>query len=187
MYTHYFPSCPVDSPIEPPVPFGHVGLSGAVPKKCSKCRHLFEGECTRFIEEVGRFLHLDHGPCGIDGPTDPVEYEDEFVKGKVTVPRKCSRCFHLAVDPVYGFHCTKDATKWGHAHRSLDWGAWRPDHVYLQLPPPKVTTKALSEHTFANDQLAFIKEHRRINPGLSIQEAKADFAHFRRVIEESER
>ncbi|WP_197528492.1 hypothetical protein [Aeoliella mucimassa] len=50
-----------------------------------------------------------------------------------------------------------------------------------------MTTKALSEHAFANDQLAFIKEHRRINPGLSIQEAKTDFAHFRRVIEESER
>ncbi|MFO0812520.1 MAG: hypothetical protein U0796_04845 [Gemmatales bacterium] len=110
-------------------------------------------------------------------------YEDEFIKGKVEVPRKCSRCSFLAVDPIFGFHCTKDAEKWGDFHRGLDWGTWQPDFIYLQLPLPKVTTKALSQFAFVNDLLAFVKEHRRINPGLSHEDAKADFQHFRTIIE----
>lgn len=106
MHSRYFPPCPVDGPIDPPVAFGHMGSRGAVPAKCGQCRHLFEGECTRFIETVGHYLHLDHGPCGINGPTDPVTYEDEFIKAKVEVPRKCSRCRFLAVHQIFGFHCT---------------------------------------------------------------------------------
>jgi hypothetical protein len=156
---------------------------GAVPKKCSECQHLFEGECTRYIEDVGHYLHLDHGPCGIDGPTDAVTYEDEFVTSKAEVPRKCAKCIFLAVDRIHGFHCTKDADKWGDFHRGLDWGAWEPDCIYLELPLPKVTTRDLSLFAKQNDMMAFIKEHRRINPGLSIEEAKADFAHFRKVLE----
>jgi hypothetical protein len=89
-------------------------------------------------------LHLDHGPCGIDGPTDPVVYDDEFVTSKVEVPRKCAKCVFLAIDRVYGFHCTKDADKWGDFHRGLDWGAWEPDFIYVELPQPKVTTRDLS-------------------------------------------
>jgi hypothetical protein len=33
-----------------------------------------------------------------------------------------------------------------------------------------------------NDMLPFIKEHRRINRGLSIEEAQKDFAHFRAIL-----
>lgn len=33
--------------------------------------------------------------------------------------------------------------------------------------------------------LAFVTEHRRINPGLSLEEAKADFQYFRTIIEKS--
>ena len=159
--------------------------NGAIPKKCSSCKHLFEGECTRNIDDVGAYLHLDHGPCGVEGPTDPVVFENEFIQSKVEVPRKCSKCPFLAVAPIYGFHCTKDADKWGDFHRSLDWGAWRPDRIYIQLQRPKVTTKALSEYAFTQDQVAFIREYRRINPGLSLKEAKSDYAHFRTVIEQS--
>ena len=184
MHSRYFPPCPIDGPIEPPVPFGHMLSRGAVPKKCSECQHLFEGECLRYANEVGRYLHLDHGPCGINGPTDPVVYEDKFVTGKVEVPRKCANCVHLAVDRIHGFHCTKDAHKWGDLHRGLDWGAWEPDGVYIELPLPKVTTKKLSICARNNDLVEFVKEHRRVNPGLSVKEAQADFAHFRRVLEE---
>jgi len=184
MHHRYFPPCPVDGPIEPPVPFAHMVSNGAVPKKCSECQHLFEGECTRYMEEVKDYLHLDHGPCGVEGPTDPVVFENEFLLGKVEVPRKCSTCKYLSVSPIYGFHCTKDANKWGDFHRGLDWGSWQPDHVYLHLEPPKVTTRALSQHAFADDLVAFIKEHRRINPRTSIEEAKADFTHFRTVIQQ---
>lgn len=183
MHRRYFPPCPVDGPIEPPVPFGHMASRGAVPMKCSECQHLFEGECTRYIEEVGHYLHLDHGPCGIDGPTDPVIYKDDFVTSKAEVPRKCTICVFLAVDRIHGFHCTKDSDKWGDFHRGLDWGAWEPDFVYLELPLPKVTTKELSLYARQNDKMSFIKEHRRINPGLSIEEAIADFARFREVLE----
>jgi hypothetical protein len=183
MHSNYFPPCPVDGPIEPPVPFAHMIWRGAVPKKCSECQHLFEGECIRFIDEVGRYLNLDHGPCGITGPTDPVTCEERFINLKVEVPRKCATCAHLVLDQIHGLHCSKDSTKWGDFHRGLDWGTWQPEQIYLQLPPPKVTTEALSQHAYKDDLVAFIKEHRRINPGLSIEEAKADFRHFRAVIE----
>lgn len=183
MYSQYFPRCPVNGPIDPPVAFGHMGSRGAVPAKCGQCCHLFEGECTRYINEVGHYLHLDHGPCGINGPTDPVTYEDEFIKGKADVPRKCSKCNFLAIHPIFGFHCTKDSDKWGDFHRGLDWGDWNPDFVTLHLPPPKVTTKELSQFAFGDDLLAFVKEYGRINPGLSVDDAKSDFRHFRNIIE----
>jgi hypothetical protein len=175
MYRKYFPACHVDGPIEPAVPYAHLVIRGAVPAKCAECHLLFEGGCTRHIEIVGDYLHLDHGPCGIDGPTDPVIYEDPFISGKVEIPRKCSDCRCLAHKRIYGFVCTKDYEKWGDFYRGLDRGAWEPDVVYLQLPLPKITTKALSAAVFANDQIAFIREHRRINPGLAIDEAKKDF------------
>lgn len=186
MHHRYFPTCPFDGPIEPPVPYGHMASHGAVPKKCSECQYLFEGECTRYIKEVGDYLHLDHGPCGIHGPTDPVVHEDRFIQSCVEIPRKCTTCVFLKVDRLFGFHCTKDAEKWGDFHRGLDWGTWKPDCVYLQLPSPKVTTKNLSLFAFQDDLISFIYEHRRVNPGVSIEEAKADFAHFRAVVKKME-
>lgn len=182
MHTQYFPRCPVDGPIDPPVPFSHMVSVGAVPNKCGHCDKLFEGECIRCFEQVERFLHLDHGPCGVPGPTDPVKYEDSYITARVTVPRKCAKCGLLAVDSICGFHCTKEADKWGGFHRGLDWGAWEPDSIYLELPPPKVSTRALCQCARDNDLVSFVKEHRRINPGLSIEEAKADFRHFRSIL-----
>ena len=132
---------------------------------------------------VGHYMHLDHGPCGIDGPTDPVESEDRSSGFKAEIPRKCSTCRYLSFDTIFGFHCTKDRRKWGDHHRSLDWGTWEPEYIYLQLSLPKISTKQLSVYAKQNDLMAFIKEHRRINPGLSIEEAKRDFAHFREVLE----
>lgn len=160
-----------------------MGLAGAVPNKCGQCPNLFEGSCVRYMEVVGRYLHLDYGPCGIPGPTDPVTYQDQFVVAKVEVPRKCSTCVYLAVDRTSGFNCRKDAQKWGRFGRGLDWGAWEPDVVYLELPPPKVTTKALAVYAKAGDLIEFIKEYRRVNPGLSIEEAKDDYRRLRAVLE----
>ena len=87
------------------------------------------------------------------------------------------------MDNIYGFHCTKDANQWGDFHRGLDWGVWQPDFVYLELPFPKITTKELVKYAFQNDLIAFVKEHRRINPGLSMEEAKVDFQHFTKILE----
>ena len=183
MYKDYFPACPVDGPIEPPVPFNHLGLSGAVPNKCGQCPNLFEGSCTRYMEEVGHFLHLDYGYCGIPGPTDPVIYEDQFIAAKVEVPRKCSTCRYLEYDRVRGFSCRKDAEKWGEFERGLDWGSWRPDIVYLELPLPKLTTKNLVRHANDGNLIEFIKEYRRINPGVPVDEAKSDYRRLREILE----
>jgi hypothetical protein len=181
MYQKYFPACTVDGNIEPPI--NHLGTIGAVPHKCGHCDHLFEGGCRRFINEIGDYLHLDYGSCGIQGPTDPIIYEDQYITSKVEVPRKCSDCGFLKFDRIHGFDCLKDINKWGDLHRGLDWGTWQPDGIYLQLPHPKVTTKQLSTFAQKNNLVEFIKEHRRINPGLSIEETKVDFNHFRSIIE----
>jgi hypothetical protein len=183
MYKNYFPKCPVDGPIEPPVPFGHLASHGAVPNKCSKCQYLFEGECTRYIEDVGHYLELDHGYCGIPGATDPVIYEDSSIVSKVEIPRKCASCRFLELNSISGFICRKDRNKWGDFQRGLDWGTWEPDFIYLELPAPKLTTKALMQYAYKNDLLKFIKEYRRINPGLSIEEAKNDFQRFSELLE----
>jgi hypothetical protein len=156
---------------------------GAVPKKCSECLHLFEGECTRYIEEVQGYLTLDHGPCGIDGSTDPVIYKTETIKSQLEVPTKCATCVHIAVDSIHSVYCTKDRDKWGDFHRELDWGTWRPEYLWLRLQLPKITTQGLLKYAYNNEIVEFIQEHRRINPGVSLREAKQDFMHFRTLIE----
>lgn len=180
MYSEYFPACTVDGPIEPPVEFRHMGSRGAIPYKCSQCSSMFEGSCLRASELIQGFLHLDYGPCGIDGSTKPVYYENKYYKSKVQIPEKCSKCHFLEVDVIRGFHCKKDEVKWGDFNRGLDWGAWQPNRTYIQLSPPKITTKALIDHLYENDLLNFIKEYRRINPNSSVAEAKEDFSDLKR-------
>lgn len=177
MYHLAFPVCPVEGPIEPPVPYSHF-LEGAVPKKCSTCEFLFEGECTRAFEQLGRYLNLDHGFCGVPGSTDPVRYENKWMVSKVKVPRKCSTCHFLSVGDVRGFICRKDQHIWGSFPRSLDWGSWEPDGIYVELPFPKVTTRQLYLAAKKRDLVAFIQEYRRANPSTSIQEAREDYQEF---------
>jgi hypothetical protein len=179
MHHLYFPPCPIEGPFLPPVPYSHFGSRGAVPQKCSTCGHLFEGGCTRAMDEVGRYLHLDYGPCDVNGPTDPVVYENMYLTGKVQVPRKCSTCPSLSVGMVYGFYCGRDKHIWGDFHRGLDWGTWEPDFVYMQLPFPKATTRKMIKLVHENNSIDFIKEYRQFNPRLSIQESRADFAQLR--------
>jgi hypothetical protein len=185
MHKIYFPSCKIEGDIEPPIPYNHMGITGAVPNKCGSCKHIFEGGCTRYMDLTNSYLHLDYGPCKVDGPTDPVIYEDEYIRGKVEVPRKCSKCVFLKVDRPYGFHCIQDKQKWGSYHRGLDWGAWEPDSIYLQLPLPKVTTKELSLYVKQDDLIKFIKEYRKRNPGLSINEAKDDYKYLQNILKQS--
>lgn len=182
MHQYYFPTCKVEGDIEPPVPFNHLGIAGAVPNKCGSCKNLFEGECRRYIEQTNQYLHLDYGPCTITGPTDPVFYEDTYLKAKVEVPRKCSTCAHLKVDSARGFYCSQDQDKWGNFPRGLDWGAWEPESIYLQLPQPKITSKLLPTFVKRDEIINFINEYRRINPGLSITEAKSDFAYLQDIL-----
>lgn len=182
MHKFYFPACPVDGPIDPPVPFGHMATVGAIPNKCGTCDMSFEGECLRHLDELQRYMHLDYGPCGIPGPTDPVVYEDNFVRSKVEIPRKCAGCGFLFNDSTYGFTCKKNAEKWGGFYRGLDWGSWRPDRLYFNLPYPKKTTQVLTDAAHEDKLAAFVIEYRKINSGTSIQEARADFDRLRKLI-----
>lgn len=183
MHRFYFPACPVEGPIEPSAPYGHLGLRGRIPNKCSACDYCFEGSCSRAFDELERFMHLDYGPCGIDGPTDPITYEDAYIVSMVEIPRKCRDCPFLFYDRLGGFQCHKDKDKWGDFPRGLDWGTWQPERIYLQLPEPKVTTKTLVAALYAGDLAAFLKEYRRINPSIPYSEAKEDFARLRAKID----
>lgn len=182
MHRDYFPPCPIDGPILPAVPFRHLGTAGSVPQKCSTCSHLFEGGCTRAVETRQGYLHLDHGPCGIAGPTDPIVYESRYFTAKVSIPRKCAGCVHLVIDARRGFDCGKDRSLWGDLMRGLDWGTWRPDRIYVELPAPKLTTPAMVDAVHDDELVAFIRESRRVNPDVSIAEAKLDFARLRRLV-----
>ncbi len=176
----YFPPCPVEGPIEPPVPFGHMGTTGAIPNKCGHCKLQFEGGCLRVST---RFMHLDYGPCGIHGPTDPVFIENDLVHPGVEVPRKRSSCVHFFHDHIHGLICNKDQEKWGGFPRGLDWGTWEPEWIYLDIPLPRRSSKALIGHAYKNESTPFILEHRRLNPDLPLTVAREDFAMLRRQID----
>lgn len=150
-------------------------MTVAVPKKCYECKNLFEGGCTRFFEEVKEYLRLDYDFCGVDGSTNPIMYEDKFVKSKVYIPKKCRTCKHLNIDGNWGFSCNKDSKIWGAFPRGLDWGTWEPDSVYIELKFPKKTTKTLISLVKKNKLVNFIKEYRKINKNYSIEEAKKDY------------
>ena len=134
MWHSVFPSCSVDGPIMPAMPFSHMLSRGAVPNKCSDCQFLFEGECTRAMKSLGRFMALDHGTCRVSGSTDPVRFENQFLTSVVEIPRKCSNCALLQIDSIRGFTCGQDAHIWGNFPRELDWGSWHP-RVFLRGTP----------------------------------------------------
>lgn len=183
MYKFYFPKCPVEGSIDPPVEFGHMCLEGHIPNKCSTCEHLFEGECLRYIDLLGRYLHLDYGPCGVVGETDPVEIETPSSQSKLRVPKKCAQCQHLIHDSIYGFTCQHEAEKWGHFHRGFDWGDWKPDEVSTELWG-KTTTDEMCQCVSNNNLIGFVREYRQVNHGSSIKEAKEDFALMREKLKE---
>ena len=48
-----------------------------------------------------------------------------------------------------------------------------------KLPSPKVTTRKMYRYAIDGKKIEFIKEYRRSNPGLSIEEAKSDYKFLR--------
>ena len=122
MYRKSFPSCKVTGKVSP-VPYAHMISRGAVPHKCNFCEFLFEGECTRNIKQVDGYSNLDHGPCGIEGPTEP-EIIAKSGEYEVFVPKKCSTCSYLKQDDLRGYVCSKDQEIWRDFPRNLDWGGW---------------------------------------------------------------
>lgn len=126
MYLRSFPRCTISGSVDP-VPFKHMGQEGAVPKKCSECQCLFEGECLRAADQGKGFLALDHGPCPVKGETTPVLFDNRYFQSKVAAPAKCGSCSFLSISVHEGFTCTFEQEKWGAFPRELDWGDWSPE------------------------------------------------------------
>jgi hypothetical protein len=171
MHRKAFPFCTVSGPLDP-VPFGHLGLHGAIPRKCSQCAHSFEGSCLRAMDSLHRYLELDYGFCGIDGDTEPVALDYPDVDPDLEVPRKCSTCPYLRPDQVHGVVCTKDSDVWGHLSRSLDWGLRASGVVVPGAPGVQVTLRFVRLAAIGDD-IGALREFRASNPNASLATGRA--------------
>jgi hypothetical protein len=177
MYRNVFPRCTVIGSVDP-VPFGHFGFTGAIPSKCNTCIHLLEGDCTRAIEQVRKYLSLDHGPCPVKGPTDPVLVENEDYKSKVYIPSKCQSCTYLKLDGVRDFVCNFEHELWGAFPRTLDWGCWSPEHPNLGLESQRSLTLEVIEAVVARNEASAIKAFRSSHPDATFKEAREAYAEL---------
>jgi hypothetical protein len=178
MYRRSFPKCTVSGPVDP-VPFNHLGLQGAIPRKCAGCKLMFEGECLRGAEQVKGYLDLDHGPCPVKGETRPVLHETAHMKSKVHVPKKCATCVHLQFSLSSGFLCGFEPAKWGEFPRALDWGAWSPDHPNLGLRSGRSVPLEMLQAVRAGDEAAGVRAFRDAFPDSTIREARDAYAELR--------
>jgi hypothetical protein len=177
MYRKVFPRCTVLGPVDP-IPFSHMVSSGAVPRKCQSCKHLFEGSCTRATEQVEGYLALDHGPCPVKGATHPVLVESQYFVTKVYVPAKCKTCTHLDFSPVKGFFCGLDAEKWGHFPRTLDWSSWSPEFPNVGLKSGRSVTVQLLQAVRERNEAGAIKLFRETYADASFKEAREAYAEL---------
>jgi len=177
VYHEVFPRCDVVGSLEPE-PYGHLGLEGSVPRKCSSCTHIFEGSCLRAIKQLHKYLSLDHGPCPVCGPTNPVLVETATYKSKVFVPAKCERCRFLDLDSTSGFVCDLERKKWGAFPRTLDWGAWSPDHPIVGLKSGRSVTREVIEAVKNRKEAEAVKAFRLSHPGSTFLEARKAYAEL---------
>lgn len=176
MYTKSFPRCEVTGSVEP-VPYSHF-ISGAVPQKCRACPSLFEGGCTRAINEVGSYLNLDHGPCPVTGPTEPVFIDTQYYISKVQVPEKCVRCRYLYLDNISGFVCHFEKERWGQFPRSLDWGIWSPSHPIAGLDSGKSVSIDMLLAVKSGNEIVAIKAYKAVHKDATIKEAREAYAEI---------
>ncbi len=171
MYRKSFPKCKIEGDFEP-VEFEHLMFQGAVPKKCSLCSNLFEGECLRGIELMEDYLTLDHGACKIEGLTHPVEIEIKN-GSPIYVPKKCLECQFLLKSNSRGYICISDKNVWGDFPRSLDWGDWKPDYPIagLRIDKAMIVTKELIALLIDKKTVKAIKLYRALNAIDTIKEA----------------
>ena len=64
----------------------------------------------------------------------------------------------------------------------LDWGQWSPERIYYDLPSPKETNQVMVDAAYDDNLVVFVREYRRVNPGISISEANSDFSNLRSLI-----
>ncbi|MFZ6760373.1 hypothetical protein ACO0K9_24480 [Undibacterium sp. Ji50W] len=138
MYRKSFPACTVKGSLAP-VPYGHMVLHGAVPEKCTSCKHLFEGSCTRALDDVEDYQSLDYGPCTVNGPCTPVPMPDTSNR-ILFVPEKCQACTNLTRDTIRGYICNENISTWRSFPRSLDWGEWHPIHLPMGIQQKIIAT-----------------------------------------------
>jgi hypothetical protein len=155
-----------------------MGQEGAIPKKCSGCKFMLEGECLRGADQVKGFLALDHGPCPVKGETKPILYENKYVQSKVFIPAKCGSCRHLSFSVYSGFTCTFEQEKWGAYQRELDWGAWSPEHPNLGLSSGRSVSLELLQAVHEKDEVAAIKAFRTSFPEATIREARDAYSEL---------
>ena len=180
MYRKHFPRCEVPGSVEP-VPYSHF-LSGAIPQKCDACPSSFEGGCTRAINEVGMYLHLDHGPCPKLGSTEPVLVDTQYYTSKVYVPNKCVHCRHLYLDSIAGFVCHFEKERWGHFPRNLDWGTWNPSHPIAGLDSGKSVSVDVLLAIQASNEVEAIKAYKMVHKTATIKEAREAYAELHQKI-----
>lgn len=176
LHRHQFPRCQVEGPTDP-VPFSHF-LSGAVPRKCSTCEHLFEGECRRALQSTGRLLHLDYAPCRRPGATQPVRFSNQYLRSEVEIPEKCATCPLLKIDSIRGFSCNEDAQSWKAFPRAVDWGAWHPSLPVLEIPG-RTLSRRFVDSVVRQDELSAVRDFRAANPDASISEARSAYARLK--------
>lgn len=176
MYRTVFPRCTVPGSFEPE-PYSHL-INGAVPRKCRECDHLFEGSCRRAMAQVQGYLSLDHGPCPIKGPTDPVLVETQHYLSKVYVPSKCRTCRNLLLDSIQGFVCNLEREKWGSFPRALDWGSWSPEHPNLGLQSGRSVSVEVLQAVSERNEVGAIKAFRAVHRDATLKEAREAYAEL---------
>ncbi|MDF1746507.1 MAG: hypothetical protein P1V19_22615, partial [Gimesia sp.] len=162
MYRKAFPKCEVTGSLEP-VEFNHGGSTKHIPRKCYECSNLFEGECTRAMEQVQGYLSLDYGACRESGDCKPVLVEDDFIRSKVYVPAKCVRCRFLEYHANFGFRCHEDAELWGCYGKALDWGHWSPELPNIGLESGHQISMDLLQSVQEKNEVEAIKIFRSLN------------------------
>lgn len=176
MYRTVIPRCTVAGPVDP-VPYNHF-MSGAIPRKCTSCAQSFEGGCRRAMDQVQGYLALDHGPCNVNGPTEPVLVETAYYKSTVYVPAKCEHCINLHLDRTHGFVCNLDRLVWGAFPRTLDWGVWSPSHPNIGIKSGRSLTIQMLEAIAAREEVPFIRAFRASHGNASLREARDAYAEL---------
>lgn len=176
MYRTVIPRCVVVGSLEP-VSYSHF-MTGAIPAKCRACENMFEGGCTRAMEQVQGYLALDHGPCPVRGPTEPVIVETEHYTSKLFVPAKCERCRFLELEKARGFVCNFERAKWGAFPRTLDWGTWNPDHPNVGLKSGRSVPIGVLQAVAARHEAEAIKVLRAAHSDATLGEARDAYAEL---------
>lgn len=170
MYEQSFPRCTVQGSREP-VPYKRGMMKGHIPEKCSTCRFLEGGMCSRGIRLTEQMLRLDHGPCSKEGVSDPevINIPNTYPFEKTLVPWKCRSCAHLMADGQGGMYCKDQLDIWEGFPRGLDWGKFVPDHPVIGLKDWKLDREIIHLEAMGKRNQA-IRVFRNLNPKASIKE-----------------